>query len=713
MKREDIKKLLKEEKIDFRHGVKSKLLTFFVLFNSLLPAQVPLNGFVNLSKVDSKILSGKLFNLDYNLDGYRDLIVFDSESNKYSIIEGNSTNTNQKVFSRYSPYQISSIIPFNSNEKSRNYYFVSRKSRVLGIASFNKFGSINLRTTLKIESFPNYIEAMDIDDDGISEILTSGILENGLRTYKLIRNRIVLNQEISKRTFYKAIFIDLDYDGYLDIAALDSKRRNITFFYNDGTGNYYEYRSTSLKYAVNNFISEDIDFDNFTELIASNDTGFEILKGDSVSSFERKIFIKTKISPGKFIVADFNSNGYNDFAFADSSGSLNLIFSTNEGKYYPPIEYLSRSNIIDLENFIDRRGNNLAGLSGNGIIFNYSSIKSIKNEFNISLGLNPTKLCFFNYGNDRYSDLMIYDKSKRKAITILSDLSGIPNEYNEFFTASRHSKIKCDDLRSEIKTFYFYSDGGREIEILKINFKKGISERKILYTSIPIMDLFISRDVSKDYQSMYVLGIVSNVLVKSEFQFKDFRYVSTGSENIDVNAVTARFNPLTRLEIFSVNKKKQKYNFVRYSFQNGKYEKTLIKSVDEILDDEIYLSIFRADYNRTYAAAAAFVNDKNCNIALTSVRGSTEINLSDFTIDGSGLFLDFDLKRNVLSLFLKNIFDGEIVKFTYNKDWEISKPISIFKSKENYKFTFNQFNGRNTYLAYNIFGTNSVSFREL
>jgi len=175
-----MKKLLKEEKIDFRHGVKSKLFTFIFLLNSFVSAQVPLNGFVNLSKADSKILSGKLFNLDYTLDGYRDFIVFDSVSNKYSAIEGNSSNKYQKISTLYSPYQISSIIPFNSTEKSRNYYFVSRKSRLLGIVSFNKSGSINLRTTLKIESFPNYIEAADIDDDGIAELLTSGILENGL-----------------------------------------------------------------------------------------------------------------------------------------------------------------------------------------------------------------------------------------------------------------------------------------------------------------------------------------------------------------------------------------------------------------------------------------------------------------------------------------------------------------------------------------------------
>ena len=227
------------------------------------------------------------------------------------------------------------------------------------------------------------------------------------------------------------------------------------------------------------------------------------------------------------------------------------------------------------------------------------------------------------------------------------------------------------------------------------------------------MDLFISRDMSKDYQSIYVLGIESNVLVKSEFQFKDFRYVSTGSENIDVNAVTARFNPLTRLEIFSVNKRKQKYNFVRYSSQNNKYEKTLIKSFEENPEDKIFLSVFRADYNRTYTATVAFVNDKDCNITLTSGRGTTEIKLPNFTIDNVGLFLDFDLKNNTLSMFLKNIIYGEIVKFAYNKDWLMSKPIPIFKSKENYKFTFTQFNGRSTYLVYNIFGTNSVSFKEL
>lgn len=708
-----MKKLLKEEKIDFRHEVKSKLFTFIFLLNSFVSAQVPLNGFVNLSKADSKILSGKLFNLDYNLDGYRDLIVFDSESNKYSAIEGNSSNKYQKFSTRYSPYQISSIIPFNSNDKGKYYYFVSRKSRILGIASFNKSGSLNLRATLKIKSFPNYIEAADIDDDGVAELLTSGILENGLRTYKLIRNRIVLNQEISSRTFFKAIFIDLDYDGFPDIAALDSKRRSITFFYNDGTGNYYEYRSASLSYSVNNFITEDIDFDNFRDLITSNDYGFEILKGDSVSSFEKKIFIKTKTSPEKFIVADFNSNGYNELAYIDPDGSLYLIFSDIGGKYFPPIEYLSKEKIIDLESFIDRRGNNLSSLSGEGIVFNYSSIKSTKNEFNISFGINPDKLCFFNYSNDRYSDLLIYDKTKQKAITILSNLAGIPNGYNEFLTASSHNKIKCDDLHSSTKTFYFYSDGGREIEILKINFRKGDTERKILYTSIPIIDLSISRDMSKDYQSIYVLGIVSNVLVKSEFQFKDFRYVATGSENIDVNAVTARFNPLTRLEVFSVNKRKQKYNFVRYSYQNNKYEKTLIKSFEENPADKIFLSVFRADYNRTYTAAVAFVNDKNCNITLTSGRGTTEINLPNFTIDGTGLLLDFDLKHNTLSMFLKNIIDGEIVKFAYTRDWQMSKPISIFKSKESYKFTFTQFSGRNTYLAYNILGTNSVAFKEL
>ena len=83
---------------------------------------------------------------------------------------------------------------------------------------------------------------------------------------KSTRKGIQQDNFAGNRLFTNSAFIDLDYDSFDDIAAVDLFTNSIKMFYNDGTGSFSEQRSINLETSISEFRTTDVDLDGFTEL---------------------------------------------------------------------------------------------------------------------------------------------------------------------------------------------------------------------------------------------------------------------------------------------------------------------------------------------------------------------------------------------------------------------------------------------------------------
>ena len=221
-KKEDLMKHFKEEKIV--SAVKQIILNSFLvtlfLFSDIA-AQIPINGFCRYREFSLKKNFTNIFPVDYNSDGYRDLLIYNSSNNKYVSALSDNKSDLKDISEKYSTAAISNILPFSNNSSDRRFIFLSRRTRQIGIASFSKSGTVSTQSKIKLIGFPSNIDVGDVDGDGKPEGLVSGTSLSGLSIIKQKNGTLHETKIGAGKIFSASLFIDLDYDSFPDIAAVD------------------------------------------------------------------------------------------------------------------------------------------------------------------------------------------------------------------------------------------------------------------------------------------------------------------------------------------------------------------------------------------------------------------------------------------------------------------------------------------------------------
>lgn len=550
-------KLLKEEK----HGLRTDRIiakTFFILsfYSSVIHSQIPINGFCGFKEFQVKPNQVKFLPVDFNNDGWRDFIFFNQNDNNYS----SNTWEKNKFSSPVTRYLSASLydlhIAGSDDSHGKKYAYISRKGREAGFISFSKSGSISVLSKLKFDSYPSSIDVADINRNGKSAILVSGGNFNGLSIISEEKTKLK-ELIIDKDNIYSySNFVDLDYDGYYDIAAVDLLKNLVVIFNNDQNGNFYQSRSIRIQDELTGFQTADFNSDGYSDLIFTSSRGFELFPGDSVSTFNKSIIINTPEKPDKYSILDFNGDGYNDIAYINKeSGRLFISFAKSTNEFYPPIIYFERKGIVDLVSFIDRGGRKLAVLDFNGKVYLIERITNIENA-SLSIALEPSAVGSFSLSNSRMKGLYILDKSQMKIHFLLSRKTPF-DTYLYQNLSKNYSNVVVDETSKDLRTFYFYSKGENVIELIRINFSRSESSKRILYANGKINDLKITSDRLKDMQTIYVLHEDNNNLFIETFDFRDFRYLSSGTEIIsaDVERASLAFNLYKEIFYLTRNEK--------------------------------------------------------------------------------------------------------------------------------------------------------------
>jgi len=104
----------------------------------------------------------------------------------------------------------------------------------------SKSGTPSIFYKLKIDGFPSsYGVGKIFGTIGRSAAILSGNSMNGI-TIIYENNKALVEKRISKeKAFSYSAFIDLDYDSFSDIAAVNSIKNSIELYYNNQLGDFH------------------------------------------------------------------------------------------------------------------------------------------------------------------------------------------------------------------------------------------------------------------------------------------------------------------------------------------------------------------------------------------------------------------------------------------------------------------------------------------
>jgi hypothetical protein len=716
MKEKNLKKLFKEEKIVSAIKRNSFFIISIFLFSlNNISAQIPINGFCRYREFSTKSNYTNLFPVDYNNDGYKKLLLLNSLNNNYASLPLNQKSNQNDISNKYSSMPISEIHPFGNESTTKRFLISSRKTREVAIASISKNGTFTLSNRIKLNGYPKDVDVADVDGDGKPEGLVSGPSLNGLFILKENKNILKERHVVEGKVFSSSCLIDLDYNSYYDIAALDMLTNSI-ILYSNQFGNFVESRSIGLNGKIEELKAIDFNSDGFTDLAYINGNHFEFLLGDSISSFRKKFILNVPVEPDKYTILDFNGDGYNDIAFINSnSGELYISFAKVTNSFYPPILYLKKAGLVDIISFLDRGGKKLAVLSNEGKVFLINSVGIGDDSFSMTFGQKPSAFQTFDYLNDKYEDFCFIDNEERSLKIFLSERRNLFRTFYNVPVSESYSSISVDNVNERIKTFFCYSNGGRSIEIVRMNFDEHKYSRQILYTLGPIEDFKLLSDRLKDWQNVFVLIKKDNHLYAQSFELRDFQLAATDIAFISSNFEKAWLTFNIYKEIYFIRRNNDKYELVKTIFDRKILESQMVLNFNTKLKDEINYDLIGIDELIDRAKPVAFlfsINKKNDIYILSKdqikkypIRSQITSNpILKYNINNSGEEISFYFNEKIKNK-LKTISFREVNKAGAEKD--------VIESKNIYDYLISNINRSNTFLIYSNSFQNTLTFEKL
>ncbi|MBM4171945.1 MAG: VCBS repeat-containing protein [Ignavibacteria bacterium] len=684
-------------------------IPLFLLFTNLT-AQISINGFGKLSEFPTKESNTNFFATDINNDGWRDLLLFNPQTKKIDIQKYEKEKLS-RTSAHFLSSQITDLRLINSEAKGKKFSYISRANRELGILSIDKKGVPSIQSKIKFESYPSSIDVSDIDGDKNSEILISGNSFDGISIVSSTRKLLTEKRIVKNKIYTSSKFIDIDYDGYMDIAAVDLFSKSIVFFANNRFGDFSVVRSIGLESSVIQFEVIDVNNDDLTDIIYSTASSIEILFGDSVSTFLKRININCDALPSKITILDFNADGLNDIAFLNNDfGTVHIAFAKDNASFYKPVLYVQRTGLVDITSFIDRRGRTISLLDKSGKVLFITTVKQSDENFSFSLCVKPSLVGGFNLYNDSSKDVYFIDEYNNKLKVLISNSKKFLDSYYEYSLHQKHRNAFVDETQKFIKTFYFYTRGNNSIEILQIDFVKNLFSRKILYAEGPIEDLKISADRLKDRQSIAILIKKKDQLGIQTYDFRDFRYVDSGFDKLAENVLSGSLTFGIFKEVFFLDEYLNVIWFHKIIFNKR------IESRDRIFRSRIVsknnlnvsLKTFEDKTRKENITISAIEQQRNCELYIIRGKDFDKLEIGSFSVNPDMItYLD---EENHNKLFLYDQMSG-VLKSISLKPNSIDRRINnAFVSKTINSYIVDKLIKNREYLIYSDFSDNLIKF---
>jgi hypothetical protein len=713
MKKEDSMKPLFAEKTDLKQELRIFSFFCFFLLTEITFAQIPLNGFCKLKTYQFFTNFTSFASINFNKDSYSDLLLFKPASKDAILIESFGIGELKEPKNIKLPSQMTKIEPvYNSLNNIEAYAFISRETRTFGIYNFFNSGSASLTLNYSFLSYPTNLGAADINGNGNNEYLISGSAFDGL-SILYIKDKKLQEEKIAERTSFSfAHFLDINNDGFTDIAAYNRLNGNLNFYFNNSEGKFDLRRQISLNLIPTQLKSFDLNFDTFNDFVISTGNSIQILFSNFGPSYDSTMIIFTDFRVDDFVIGDFNNDGYFDIVYVSrTEGIISTLFGKNDGHFYKEFVHLKRNGIESIIAFISKFIYGVAYISADGEIGFIASLSSVAEDFDLAVSVEPFSINYIDDDKNGINDLVFIDQFNNTINLLIRNKNGIPAKFYSAKLSGKQNKIIIDDSEGKLKKIFCYSDNSRLIEIVIFNTKTGNIKRDQIYAPGILLDLKLSKS-GEERPSIYIVYKKSNKLFSGEFRYVDNNYLLNEFFEVSENFLNVEIIP-TEPPLISFWEIKNGNLFLFYQGlnQNNKVEKAKLSL--PVSNAEIFSSTFISLDESKYSQIFIINADGKGYISIIKGLGestlSPQIRLSELRINS----------KNHLSFIANN--DVFLYDETTSVLWraELSANQKNIRFKEEIKaFNIKDFivvnlDFRNNHLIYNNKKNGSISVRRL
>ncbi len=709
-----MKKLCKDGSYDLKHvTILGKFLFVYFITISISLSQVKINGFGRLNNYPTFQHYTNIYQTDFNRDSFPDVILFNSENNNVVTHASTSNSSFNEPKNKFFFFPITDIANFkNEAKKEPIQIFVSRKERLAGLVSFTKNGTLKLLNIIRFTSYPSKVISADLNNDGKNEALVFGKTFAGL-SLLFEDNSFLHDTSITQHGSYSdADFINLDYDNYTDIVAINMLNNSINFFYNNGNNIFQNERQIEFRNPISNLQTVDFNNDSYSDLIFTSGNSFNVLLGDSVSSFIKSRTITVNDGISKFIVGDFNSDKLNDLVYINGNkDNIHILFGLTDSIFTKPILLYKNNNLTELQFYESKKNSGLFCLSADGNLCEISNNSALLDSFGLAFTGKPGKLLVnkpLTKNNYQLSFIDNYDLSFKTFLGTGTTFSSI-------------NKTPISELFSNIvisnngKNTVFFKKNNRLIELLQT--KNDSSKLKQIYTAYPIMDVNF---ISSEGQNFPVIAAVTSnndstgvsFLDSNDIQFTKSNFLNLGSGIID-----AKIYRSNNLEVFYWKSYTDTLIYIRKNLQLGNSnviykEKIQTDSVGNI-STKVKL------YNNESSQAAkpiSIIQQKDKFKILIVEKGKMQIvNLAKErlgnkinSIENVKYFYDNKLKQK--SFFILTNNSTAIFKLDVDKNFKLQSLSKYIESEKVYDYLVTKLFGIFNYVVYTSKADNYIKF---
>ena|GEM_PF-6901958 len=490
--------------IDGNRDLNPALFSFLLivlLMNVPLFAQVDINGFLISEKYNIAEGFTSFSRTDFNKDNIPDIVLTGKSSKAYGLLEGTPNNTFKEVSERFFFYPVKKMATIRARNKYGDVQlFISRKERIAGLASFTKYGTLQLLNQVKLDSYPDNFIVEDFDLDGEKEAVLFGVNFNGLEIASEKKLTISSIKLIDKKVFSAVTAFDLDYDGYKDLITLDLLANSILIFYNDRNGNFPEQRSIPFPKNINNISLDDPDDDGFTDILLYTDKSVEVMRGDSVYSFSNTYTLLNNVKTNQLNSGYYNGDKAIDLmCFNELTGKLEVYLASDTPEKFSLYPVIEDNLIRDYKKTPNK--NEYLILSAGGNFFNLKKLQPGRNN-RFYPGKEYSQIRMVGDADESY--LAISDTSSFHAVMYNLSKGTVPEKYYESdlnFNFSRLTFLKD----GKIKKFVLWKNEEEIIEIFSFE-NERYTRREFLYSRLPVKSLKTIVPPGTDYPYLQVFG---------------------------------------------------------------------------------------------------------------------------------------------------------------------------------------------------------------
>lgn len=295
---------------------------------------------------------------DFNGDGYQDVAVTNLNNNSISVLLQNGSgylNSSVNYTVGSGPYGIASG-DFNGDGKI-DLVVANGSSNNISILFNNGSGSFNNIVNYSVGTNPSFVATGDFNNDGYVDIAVTNNSSNNVTILFNDGSGSFSNActYTTQSTPMGIVTGDFNGDGKIDLAVA-AQNNYVTILKNNGSGSF-----TRTNYAVgstpNQIVASDFNGDGITDLaITSNyNSILSLLFNTGTGLFASAVNYNVGASislQGGIVAGDFNNDGVSDLAFANSSGDkICILLNSGTGLF-------NTSNILNYSS----GGGNSSGL---------------------------------------------------------------------------------------------------------------------------------------------------------------------------------------------------------------------------------------------------------------------------------------------------------------------------------------------------------------